>query len=144
MNESTITAELERVLRRAVRTSRLPGPVAARATVLKHSDRYTAGIPDLTLSVGLATAWVETKHVAYRDGRLLVARRDLLPLQHHFLYLLRGYYFFAASLEHAAAYPVLSDNCPASLELPAASFSAAAGVIAEAVVKSSALLYGGE
>lgn len=52
MNESTYTQDLLAKIR-----AKHPEWV-----VLKHCDRFTKGIPDLSVSNGLKTLWLEVKH----------------------------------------------------------------------------------
>ena len=54
MNESGFTRQLMPKLR-AVVEKQLGG------VVFKHNDFYTAGVPDLTITLGRATTWFEIK-----------------------------------------------------------------------------------
>jgi hypothetical protein len=67
VTERTLTTDLMHYL-----TIRYP-----RAAILKHSDRFTSGIPDLTISVKGHTTWFEIKYV--RKGSSL--EKELQPLQ---------------------------------------------------------------
>lgn len=58
MTESYLIAEL-------IRRLHLEFP---RVVVLKHCDRFTAGIPDLSVSTGGYTTWLEVKLVRPREN----------------------------------------------------------------------------
>jgi len=58
VTEATLTRALVKVLRAG-----LPG-----AVVIKHADRFTAGVPDLSVTWGGRTTWLEVK---YANPRLL-------------------------------------------------------------------------
>lgn len=83
--EAKVLAKVVKELKR-----RLPG-----AVIFKHSDIRTAGIPDLSVSFGGHTAWVEGKYL--RDetastvkkafGALQLATAVLLNLQSEVVYL---------------------------------------------------------
>ena len=53
MNENTIKDELVKRLRRA----------APRFVVFRHEDRFTAGIPDISMTGRGATSWWEVKYL---------------------------------------------------------------------------------
>lgn len=56
MTESPLTQKF-----RKKATRRLP-----RAVIIKHADNYTAGVPDMTLTLNGRTSWLEFKHVTKR------------------------------------------------------------------------------
>lgn len=53
MTESELTKRLKKRIK-----ERLP-----RAIVLKHADRFTAGIPDMSITLNGDTSWWEIKHI---------------------------------------------------------------------------------
>lgn len=72
MTEATLTRELLKVLER-----KLPG-----AVVIKHADRFTAGIPDASLTWAGTTSWLEVKYV--RRNLLRTGDVCLAPLRRQF------------------------------------------------------------
>lgn len=74
MTEAQLTYRLTRMLR-----LRLP-----QATVFKHADGFTAGMPDVSISWEGHTVWVEVK--------LLNNKKLFEPLQLETLRRLRGWY----------------------------------------------------
>jgi hypothetical protein len=62
MNEKHLTAKLMAALREILRGS----------VVLKHTDQFTSGVPDLSVTWGWATSWAEVKVV--RRGRGILGR----------------------------------------------------------------------
>ena len=101
MTESDYTAELVKKLKVQVK----------RGLVLKHCDRYTKGIPDLTVTWHGLTTWFEAKHLpntqvgSNGDARLCVTIRpdpDVPAVQWETLRLLeRGYLIAYTSRGHA-------------------------------------------
>jgi hypothetical protein len=82
--ENQLTAELARKVR-----ALLPG-----ADVTKHADFMTAGVPDLSVTLGDKTSWFEAKVVEETlDAKtaLVKPRLDVPRLQWHKLTLLRGW-----------------------------------------------------
>jgi hypothetical protein len=61
MTEATLTRELLKVLER-----KLPG-----AVIIKHADRFRAGVPDASVTWGGTTSWLEVKYVRRRLQRIL-------------------------------------------------------------------------
>ena len=51
MNEAQLKASLVQALKKRI-----------RGIVLRHEDKFRAGIPDLSVTVGMRTAWVEVKY----------------------------------------------------------------------------------
>lgn len=64
-------------------------PALKQAVIWKHADRFTAGVPDFSVSIGKHTLWIEckmspkvpTKLQRYyldrlRDGAIVVIARD--------------------------------------------------------------------
>jgi len=67
MNERSLTSGLMLVL----------GVMFPRAEIIKHSDRFTSGIPDLSVTNAGLTTWIEVKYV--RRGSSL--RAEVSPIQ---------------------------------------------------------------
>lgn len=70
MRENTRTLELVNALRRD-----LPF-----AVVFKHADRITAGMPDISVTLGQRTIWLEAKHVT-SDKKLKSKGVQLLTMR---------------------------------------------------------------
>lgn len=68
MTERTITTNVIKHVRGAIR----------HAVVLKHADRFTAGIPDFSVSVMGGTTWIEMKY--QRAGARLIDIIDTVQL----------------------------------------------------------------
>lgn len=68
-------SDFQRKLRRALQ-ARLP-----KAVIWKHNDRFTAGIPDISVTHEGRTTWLELK----------VGANDLTPLQRIMLDRVQGY-----------------------------------------------------
>lgn len=62
MTESMFTGKLIRALKQH--------PALREAWIQKHNDRSSAGIPDLSVSIGCGTLWIEVKVAPYRPTRL--------------------------------------------------------------------------
>lgn len=64
MNESTLTSQLLANFR------------THACVVLKHADMGTIGVPDISISVGRRTCWIEVKFVRRGDDLIRLLRRS--------------------------------------------------------------------
>jgi hypothetical protein len=87
MIETRFTSKLTKVLRDKL------GPAYI---VWKHADGYTGGIPDISISHGRHTLWIEAK--------LSINRKIFEPLQMGYLKKLEGYYLIWNSKEHSGVF----------------------------------------
>jgi hypothetical protein len=62
----------------------------------KHADGYTAGVPDISISIGQRTLWIEAK--------LSINRKIFEPLQLGYLKKLEGYYVIWNSKERSGVF----------------------------------------
>jgi hypothetical protein len=70
-NEQSLTRKLIDVLKEL-----LPGSV-----VLKHTDQFTAGVPDLTVTWGWLTSWIEVKVVRAGQQGIIARGSQTLTMQ---------------------------------------------------------------
>lgn len=74
-----------------------------RSVVFKHCDLYTAGVPDLSVTLAGVTTWFEAKRLAAAgDGVVVVRRQDVPAVQWETLWRLgRGYLVVYTAGGHA-------------------------------------------